>query len=56
LLSRRSGTDDEKVQASRILPIITRHHHLLVTLLLFNSVANEVSAQQPLLVTNIDLL
>lgn len=37
------GTDEERLQASRILPLVTRHHFLLVTLLLFNSLANEVS-------------
>lgn len=30
------------MQASRILPLVSRHHFLLVTLLLFNSLANEV--------------
>ncbi|CAM9337911.1 unnamed protein product [Discosporangium mesarthrocarpum] len=37
----RSGTPEEKRQAKRILPLVTRHHYLLVTLLLFNSLANE---------------
>ncbi|KAF0690589.1 Aste57867_18036 [Aphanomyces stellatus] len=36
-----SGTDDEKLQAERVLPIIKQHHLLLVTLLLFNAAANE---------------
>lgn len=35
------GTDEEKRAAESILPIIRQHHLLLVTLLLFNSVANE---------------
>lgn len=37
----RSGSSDEKQQASRVLPLITRHHLLLVTLMLFNATANE---------------
>lgn len=37
----RSGTPEEKAQASRILPIISRHHFLLCTLMLFNASANE---------------
>lgn len=36
-----TGTSSEKAAAKLILPIIKRHHLLLVTLLLFNSVANE---------------
>lgn len=36
-----TGTEDEKVAASSILPIIKQHHLLLVTLLLFNAIANE---------------
>ena len=35
------GTIQEKQAASKILPIISNHHLLLCTLLLFNSVANE---------------
>lgn len=35
------GTEEEKSAAESILPIIRQHHLLLVTLLLFNSVANE---------------
>lgn len=31
----------EKAQAGRVLPLITRHHVLLVTLLLYNAAANE---------------
>ncbi|KAG5193132.1 hypothetical protein JKP88DRAFT_346455 [Tribonema minus] len=42
-IKQRSGTVDEKRQARRILPIISRHHLLLVTLLLFNSLANEAT-------------
>lgn len=37
----RSGTVDEKRQASQILPLVKQHHFLLVTLLLMNSLANE---------------
>lgn len=37
----RSGTTEEKAQAKRILPLITRHHFLLCTLMLFNASANE---------------
>ncbi|ETV94734.1 hypothetical protein H310_11700 [Aphanomyces invadans] len=36
-----SGTDDEKDQAEKLLPIVKQHHLLLVTLLLFNAAANE---------------
>ncbi|CAN0511166.1 unnamed protein product, partial [Ectocarpus sp. 8 AP-2014] len=39
--SEKSGTPEEQQQASRILPLVSRHHFLLVTLLLFNSLANE---------------
>jgi metal transporter CNNM len=35
------GSDVEKKQAKRILPIVSRHHFLLVTLLLMNAIANE---------------
>lgn len=35
------GNDAEKEAASSILPIVKQHHLLLVTLLLFNSIANE---------------
>ncbi len=35
------GTTQEKQAANKILPIISNHHLLLCTLLLFNSVANE---------------
>jgi len=37
----RSGTVEEKRQASQILPLVKQHHFLLVTLLLMNSLANE---------------
>lgn len=37
----RSGTDIEREQAKKILPIISRHHFLLCTLMLFNASANE---------------
>ncbi|KAG9414607.1 hypothetical protein AC1031_008012 [Aphanomyces cochlioides] len=36
-----SGTDEEKAQAEKLLPIVKQHHLLLVTLLLFNAAANE---------------
>jgi CBS domain containing-hemolysin-like protein len=37
----RVGTDEEKSDAAMVLPIVKQHHLLLVTLLLFNSIANE---------------
>jgi len=37
----RSGTNLEKSYAKKILPVVSNHHRLLVTLLLLNSVANE---------------
>jgi metal transporter CNNM len=37
----RVGTDEEKSDAALVLPIVKKHHLLLVTLLLFNSIANE---------------
>lgn len=37
----RVGTEEEKRDASLVLPIVKKHHLLLVTLLLFNSIANE---------------
>ena len=40
-LKQMTGTEAEKAAASSLLPIIKRHHLLLVTLLLFNSIANE---------------
>jgi metal transporter CNNM len=36
-----SGTESEKEAAKKILPIISEHHVLLVTLMLFNATANE---------------
>ncbi len=36
-----NGTSEQKQQAKRILPIIKDHHWLLVTLFLFNAMANE---------------
>lgn len=35
------GTDEQKKQAARVLPILSQHHMLLVTLLLVNAGANE---------------
>ena len=40
-VKRRVGTPDERKHAEKICPLIARHHRLLVTLLLFNSIANE---------------
>ena len=40
-VKNRGGTEEEKKQAARILPIISRHHVLLVTIMLFNALANE---------------
>ncbi|CAM9304663.1 unnamed protein product [Chrysoparadoxa australica] len=40
-IKQKSGTEEEKAQARKILPLVQRHHLLLVTLLLFNSLANE---------------
>jgi metal transporter CNNM len=39
----RSGTPKEKKNARKILPIIKKPHHLLVTLLLTNALAMTVS-------------
>lgn len=36
-----SGTYKEKMYAKRVLPIITKHHYLLVTLMLWNACATE---------------
>ncbi|RYG62175.1 DUF21 domain-containing protein, partial [archaeon] len=36
-----TGTAEEKLAAKSILPIVQQHHLLLVTLLLFNAIANE---------------
>lgn len=40
-IKQRVGTAEECRQASVVLPLIQRHHLLLVTLLLYNSAANE---------------
>jgi len=40
-IKQRVGTVEECRQASVVLPLIQRHHYLLVTLLLYNSAANE---------------
>ncbi|CAM9889794.1 unnamed protein product, partial [Phaeothamnion confervicola] len=37
----RSGSEIEQRQAAKLLPLITRHHLLLATLLMFNSLATE---------------
>jgi metal transporter CNNM len=36
-----TGSEREKAAAIAVLPIVQQHHLLLVTLLLFNSLANE---------------
>jgi CBS domain containing-hemolysin-like protein len=36
-----TGSDLEKSQAKRVLPIITRHHLLIVTLMLYYATENE---------------
>lgn len=40
-IKSRGNNETEKQQAERILPIIKRHHLLLVTIMLFNALANE---------------
>ena len=40
-IKSRSGTPDERIYASKVLPIISRHHFLLVTLMLWNASATE---------------
>lgn len=40
-IKNMTGTEAEKAAARTLLPIIRQHHLLLVTLLLFNSMANE---------------
>lgn len=40
-IKMRSGTPDERLQAARVLPIISRHHLLLVSLMLWNAAATE---------------
>lgn len=37
----RRELDTEKLYARKLLPLVSRHHLLLVTLLLMNSIANE---------------
>jgi hypothetical protein len=36
-----NGSEEQKKQAAKILPLIKDHHWLLVTLFLFNAIANE---------------
>ncbi|ETV94733.1 hypothetical protein, variant [Aphanomyces invadans] len=36
-----TGSDDEKTYATRLLPVVKQHHRVLVSLLLFNAIANE---------------
>jgi|NorSeaMetagenome_1021524.scaffolds.fasta_scaffold164558_1 hypothetical protein len=40
-IKQKCGTDEEKKMAKAILPILSQHHLLLVTLLLMNAAANE---------------
>ena len=40
-IKSRSGTVDEKRYAAKVLPIISRHHLLLVSLMLWNAAATE---------------
>ena len=40
-LKELEGTPAEKLAAKKILPVVQRHHHLLVALLLVNAGANE---------------
>ncbi len=40
-IKSRSGSPEEQQYASKLLPIIKRHHLLLVTLMLWNASANE---------------
>ena len=39
---KRSGTDHEKRCAAKIVPLLKRPHHLLITLVLANAMATEV--------------
>jgi metal transporter CNNM len=39
---RRSGTEQEKAHAQRVLPVVSAPHRLLVTLVLCNAIATEV--------------
>ena len=40
-IKSRSGTDNEKKYAAKVIPIISRHHLLIVTLMLWNASATE---------------
>ena len=40
-IKSKTGTEEEKRQAKRVLPIIERHHLLLVSLMTWNASANE---------------
>jgi hypothetical protein len=40
-IKARSGTEQEKRYAAKLIPIISRHHLLLVTLMLWNATATE---------------
>ena len=40
-IKARSGTEEEKKYSAKLIPIITRHHLLLVTLMLWNASATE---------------
>ena len=40
-IKSRSGTAEEKIYASKVIPVISRHHLLLVTLMLWNASATE---------------
>ena len=40
-LKVRNGTPEEKIMASKIIPIIHHHHNLLVTLMVTNAFAME---------------
>jgi CBS domain containing-hemolysin-like protein len=40
-IKMRSGTEEEKKMGAKVLPLITNHHLLLVTLMLTNATANE---------------
>jgi len=49
-LKESTGTDEEKAQAAKVLPILHNNHWLLVTLLLMNAAAMETL---PLALNNI---
>lgn len=40
-IKSRSGTPTERIQAAKVIPIISNHHFLLVTLMLWNALATE---------------